>query len=97
MSNFDEIKLMIISRDVDVMCISETWLLPNISSNLIYIPNYNVLRKDRGRGGGVCIYVKDSLRANPVLINNVSHPNIEDIYVTIQYNKLPAILLAKKA
>lgn len=47
----------------DVICISETWLHPDISNATIDIPNYQIFRRDRaeGRGGGVAIYVHESL------------------------------------
>lgn len=85
---------MINSRDVDVICISETLLIPLISDNWISIHNYTVYRKDKGRGGGVCMYVKNTLKSNKITLNDINHPGIEDIYVTIQRNKLPSLIIA---
>ena len=42
----DEIKLLIENEDLDILCISETWLQPNILYDLISIKNYNVFRND---------------------------------------------------
>ena len=86
--------LIIKSRDSDVICISETWIIPQISNNIISIPNYKAFRNDNGRGGGVCIYIKDMLKTNEISLNDVKHPGIEDIYVTIQCNMLSAIIIA---
>ena len=41
-TKLDEIKLLIENEDLDILCISETWLQPNILDDLISIKNYNV-------------------------------------------------------
>ena len=50
----------------------------------IRIPGYNVFRKDRitGVGGGVCIYVKETMHAN--MRADVMFENIEVIWVEIR-------------
>ena len=53
-----------------------------------------MFRNDSGRRGGVCIYVKDTLKSNPISLNAVNHPDIEDIYVTIKSSMLPEIIVA---
>ena len=61
-SKLDEIKLLIENEDLDILCISETWLQPNVLHDLISIKNYNVLRNDNplnSRGSVACIYVKN--------------------------------------
>ena len=58
----DEIKLLMENEDPDILCISETWLQPNILDDLISIKKYNVFRNDNSlnsRGSGACIYVKN--------------------------------------
>ena len=55
-SHIDEIRLMVKDRDSDILCISESWLLPIIQDNYIDIPSFNVFRCDAGRGGGVCVF-----------------------------------------
>ena len=59
----DEIRFLILSLDLDVLCISETWLHEQIPNHEIIIDGYDVIRKDRldKRGGGVCMYVKNSI------------------------------------
>ncbi len=57
-SNFDETEMCRYSRDIDVLCVSETWLQTNTPNVHVNIPNYVLCRNDVGRGGGVCIYVK---------------------------------------
>ena len=49
--NFNLIEAHILSRDIDVMCISESWLLPLTANRFIDIPGYSVYRCDAGMGG----------------------------------------------
>ena len=56
----DEIKLLLENEDLDILCISETWLQPNIPDELISIKNYYVFRNDNrlnSRESGACICV----------------------------------------
>ena len=58
----DELKLLIENQDLDILCISETWLQPNILDDIISIKNYNVFRNDNplnSRGSGTYIHVKN--------------------------------------
>ncbi len=41
------------------MCVSETWLSPNVKDEFIYISDFTVFRCNKDRGGGVCIYIRD--------------------------------------
>ncbi len=38
-SNFDEVKLLVRERNFDVLCVSETWLLPHTPDEYVNIPN----------------------------------------------------------
>ena len=70
------------SEKVDIICVCETFLKPNMSIPLI--PNYNYLRKDRTRCrlGGLLIFYKKNL-----LVKNVNIPDtsiLETLGVEIQ-------------
>lgn len=80
-------------RNIDILCISESWLLPHTPDVFVNLPNYNLFRCDSGRGGGVCIYVRDVLSANVIDLKVPRQTGIEDIWVTIQCRKLPAIVV----
>lgn len=60
---------MLVSRsNPDIIGITETWLNDNIQNNEIYIPGYNIFRKDRcnptlNSGGGVLLYIRDNINA----------------------------------
>ena len=42
--NFDEIKLLVMERNIDILCIRETWLHSHTPDALVYITNYNIFR-----------------------------------------------------
>jgi hypothetical protein len=72
-TNYQRVKLdeiistFAIEKEVDFICLSETWLHSQISDTQIDIPGYQEpFRKDRKdkRGGGVCAYVTNNLLAN---------------------------------
>ena len=89
----DEVKLLIQERNIDVLCISETWLLPHTPDYYVNISDFNVFRCDQGRGAGTCIYVRDTLKSNVLSLDIIRPPDIEDVWVTVQCRKLPAIIV----
>ena len=78
---------------MDILCISETWLLPEIQSKLINIPGYSVYRCDKGRGGGVCIYVRTIFNVTVLSTNLEKVPFVEDIWLVIQSHKFPSFIV----
>ena len=93
MANFDELKLMVTQRDIDILCISETWLLPLTPDAHVQIPDYVIYRKDLGRGGGVCIYIKQHLTSKLINTNIPSQSGVEDIWISVQCRKLPSVIV----
>jgi len=51
------------AEGMDIIAVTETWTSPDIKDGEINIDGYTMFRKDRlhGKGGGVILYVKDSL------------------------------------
>ena len=86
-------KLLLTERDIDVLCVSETWLLPSIPDDFVNISMYRMFRCDNGRGGGVCVYVKNSLCTNVIKLDIPRVDGVEDVWVTVQCRKLPAIIV----
>ena len=76
--------MLIEDRTIDILCISETWLVQQTPNNHIDIPSYNVFRCDKGRGGGACIYVKDNLVVNIIDITLNKPTGTEDLWLTAQ-------------
>ena len=93
LSSFEEIKLLLNERNVDILCVSETWLLPYIPDEFVNIPNYKVFRCDIGRGAGSCIYAKAVLNPSIMNLNVPRQPGVEDVWVKVQCRKLPAIII----
>ena len=60
----DEVSFAIANANLDIACIPETWLSDHIHDNLVSIPGYNLVRKDRidVTHGGVCTYIKKGLK-----------------------------------
>ena len=89
----DEVKYLSSERKIDILCISETWLLEDIPDKFIQIPNFNVFRHDKGRGGGTCIFVRDDLKVKQLCTGIENHPYIEDLWINVQYKKLPSFII----
>lgn len=65
----DEIGLLINVRNIEVLCVSESWFLPDLPDAYVYIPACKVIRCDSGRGGGVCICAKNVLSVYIINLN----------------------------
>ena len=65
-----------------VVLVSETWF---DDSSVVNMPNYKPFRVDRksGRGGGVCIYVRDSLDATEVVWPELLDKGCEQAWCSI--------------
>ncbi len=84
-------------RQIDVLRVSETCLLPIIPNQFNDLPQYSVFRNDESRGGGVCIFVRDYLSATLLPTHTINRPpGIEDVRVdsltapetALSYNRL---------
>ena len=60
----DELRDSTTLKNVDLICITETWLQSHIHNNIVSVPGYSVERRDRSNGqhGGVCIYIRNSIK-----------------------------------
>ncbi len=43
-ASFDEVKFLVSERNIDILCVSETWLLPHTPNAYVNIPNYKIFR-----------------------------------------------------
>ncbi len=72
-----------------VLCVSETWLNPFVSSNMIEIAGYDLFRHDRtmdsGKmtGGGVCIYVHKKYNTISREDLNACMPDVEICWILL--------------
>ena len=64
-SHIDEIKLLMGTLNVHILALNETKIDPSYSCELTDIAGYQIERPERSaRGGGISIYVWDSIRFN---------------------------------
>ena len=65
MAHIDELRVFMQDSKIDVLAINESKLDSSISDHEVYIPGFEIIRKDRmvnGRkGGGVCLYLRCNL------------------------------------
>ena len=91
--NFDNIEFLLNDSDIDILCISETWLLPEMQNSFIGIQGYSIFRCDGGRGGGVCIYVRDNMKVTVLTPSIEKPPYVEDLWMAIQYKHFPSFIV----
>ena len=82
LSNLSSLTSSVLLSNPDIVCITDTWLSPDILSSEVGIPDFTLFRADRSwHGGGVAIYSKSSL--SPVLLPLQSN-GIELLIITVQ-------------
>ena len=90
--NIDEIRHIMKSQNILVMCLNETRLDHSVSDAEICVDNYNVIRKDRNRqGGGTAIYISKFL--SYTVLNDLSLDNFEHILLKVKPPHQNAFLL----
>ena len=74
-----------LSKEFDIIAISETWLHENIYDNEILPAGYTLFRSDRGtKGGGVMLAIKDELTCKQLIVPDT----IEALAVIINCSKI---------
>ena len=91
--HFNVIELMIKELDIDILCVCETWLDSFIEDRFLKVLNFNVIRCDAGRGGGVCIYVRSDLKVSVIDTGIDRFEKIEDLYIQVQHRSFPSIII----
>ena len=84
---------MLDEQNIDVLCVSETWLYPSIDNIYVNFPLYKIYRKDLGRGGCVCLLVKDYLKVTELKLDIERSEGVEDQWVSVQHQKFPSIIV----
>lgn len=85
----DSLKQELSDTNLHALCISETWYKTELTDNMIGLDGYTVERLDRSsqghsrHGGGICIYVHNSINHQPHTSNWVSDSDIEVMYITL--------------
>ena len=88
----DEIKLLLSSQNIDILCLCETFLNDSFSSSELSIENYKIFRKDRlTHGGGLIVYVNDDLPC--IQRHDLEISSVESIWLEVkQPNSKPVLL-----
>ena len=92
LGHFDQVLEFVNSYSPDILALSETWLDSSVDDSLVAIPGFRVYRSDRHRhGGGVCMYVNDSLKCARSDFDN--NPAVESIWLEISTPSSPSATL----
>ena len=103
-NKFDMFKQQLMNSNIDVMCLSETWLKEGLTSNILEIPGYRLARFDRNwfednnikKGGGLCMYINQKIEFTDSDIRklNSSSKDIEIQWMNIKFPKMRNIIIA---
>ena len=79
--HIDDLRIFLADNPVDVLAINESKLDDSIKNCELYIPGYEITRRDRNRnGGGVCFYIKTSI--NFVIELSIDNVSIKQVSTT---------------
>nr|CAI5834882.1 unnamed protein product [Callosobruchus analis] len=88
----NELKSVIVKESISILGITETWLSDRIDENLINIPDFDVIRADRGsRGGGAGAYVRSSLKASCIKLDQPAS-ELESLWLSVNISGLKIIV-----
>ena len=84
--HIDELRILLADTPVDVLSINETRLDDSVKDSDVYIPGYEIIRRDRktnGRfGGGVCFFVRSNISYS--LRSDLSIHQLENLCIEIR-------------
>src|SRR5436309_3189651 len=65
-AHIDEFRFYFGKKQFDIICMSETWLRPGVTDEMVKLPGYNLFRCDRANrmGGGVAFFIASYLTAS---------------------------------
>ena len=84
---------MIEQHKSDIILVTETWLTDDVPDQSVNITGFNLTRKDRtiGRGGGVAIYVKETI---PLKVrSDLTNEDFECLWNILRLRWLPRSIL----
>lgn len=86
----DELAAVLQTNDIDVCCITESWLTAETPTEAIDIDGYICYRCDRSdgrQGGGVACYVRQNLPFS--LVTPVDSVNVESVWLLYRQPRMP--------
>ena len=84
-AHLDEVNLLLLREQLDVLCLSETWLTEAVDTSTLLFPGYAICRRDRRHkktGGGVAIVFRNSLRAEQMSVPT-ANSTLETLWLQI--------------
>lgn len=85
----DELRGLVFNSQPDVIALCESWLDSSVEDSEVALPSYCTFCRDHSRhGGGVIIYIKDSLTVH----SWSSHATAEFLSVTVYSSTCPSTL-----
>ena len=90
MSKADELGIICANITPEILCLTETWLSSEVSSNFLAIKGYTLVRSDRThkRGGGTAIYIRDEISFEAISCTNYFKDVAEGTCVDLLNSKL---------
>ena len=94
-NKIDHLHIFMHFNDIDILCVTETWLKSDIDDNELIINGYNMCRKDRrsvdGEHGGIVVYLKEGIDFDDAQIDVEN--DIEALFLDINLPCTKSILL----
>ena len=83
------------TRSYDILCLTETWLTPDVQNYSLFLPAYTIYRNDRipceheTKHGGVLIAIRSTIMHEQILIDL----NLEDfVVISVQTKPQPTLI-----
>lgn len=96
------LRFVLINVDLDLICLTESWLKPDLASDLFMLDGFSLERNDRNvynskntlkTGGGVCVYISDKYNYCVLPEMTVSNADIESLAIRINLGNIRSLLL----
>ena len=88
-TKIDYLTVSLNTHNVDIACITESWLSSSVPDSAVNINGYTIVRNDCNLniGGGVCLYIKGSLSYK--VWADLNDNEIESLWISIRPRKMP--------
>ena len=85
----DELRHVVKYANLDLVCITKSWLKSHIHDNVVALGSYNIIRRDRTKTehGGVCVYIKNTIKFT--VLDDLEDPSFEALWIQISATRLP--------
>ncbi|CAH1242791.1 Hypp6972 [Branchiostoma lanceolatum] len=89
-NRLEEFQTILLNNNIDIAAVTESWFTPDMSETHLAVDGYNLFSRCRThrRGGGVALYVKDSIPAKVVQDTSVP-PELECLWISARPRRLP--------